>query len=91
MHAVAQAILDVALSSETRTQPALNVVHPRPVTWASVILAVNDALVKEEVVKERLPIVEFSKWFELLETKARDNLSTKHMSDIVCIGPFFSI
>ena len=86
MHAVAQALLDVALSTGTRKQPALNIVHPRPVAWTSIISAVNDALVQEDVVKERLPVVEFSKWFELLETKARETLSTKQMNDIVCIA-----
>jgi len=90
MHAVAQALLDIALSTGTRKQPALNIVHPRPVAWTSIISAVNDALVQEDVVKERLPVVEFSKWFELLETKAREILSTKQMNDIVCIAtPLF--
>ena len=84
MHAVAQTLLDVALSTETSTQPALNIVHPRPVAWDSIISAINDALVKEDVVKERLPVVEFSKWFELLEAKAREDSSTKHINDIVC-------
>lgn len=84
MHAVAQTLFDVALSAETKTQPALNIVHPRPVAWNSIISAVNDALVQEDVMKERLPVVEFSKWFELLEAKAREDSSTKHINDVVC-------
>ncbi len=52
MHAVAQALLDVTfLSTEAGEQRALNVVHPRPVSWDSIIEAVNDALVKEGVVE----------------------------------------
>ena len=90
MHAVAKILLDVALSTGTRKQPALNIVHPRPVAWASIISAINDALVQEDVVKQQLPVVEFSMWFELLETKARENLSTKQMNNIVCIStPLF--
>ena len=84
MHAVARTLLDVALSTETGTQPALNIVHPRPVAWDFIISAVNDALVKEGVVKGRLPVVEFSKWFELLETKSVEDSSAKRISDIVC-------
>ena len=83
MHAVAQTLLEVSLSTESKTQPALNIVHPRPVPWDSIISAINDALVQEGVVKERLPIVEFSKWFSLLEAKAREDSSTKHISQIV--------
>ena len=84
MHAVAHALLDVAFSSGTRTERALNIVHPRPISWASIISAVNDALVREEVVKDRLPIVEFSEWFKLLESKAREDSSPKGIRDIVC-------
>ena len=89
MHAVARTLFDVALSTETSTRPALNIVHPRPVAWDSVISAVNDALVKEDVVKGRLPVVEFSKWFERLESKALVDSSTKQLSDIVCSRSFF--
>jgi len=92
MHAVAQTLFDVALSStETSAQPALNIVHPRPVAWDSIISAVNDALVNEDVMKGRLPVVEFSKWFELLESKALEDSSTKHLSDIVCSRNLFPI
>jgi len=82
--AVAQILLDVAFSTEDRI-PALNVVHPRPVTWTSIISAINDALIQEGVLKELLAIVEFSEWFELLETRAREDSSTRNIDDIVCI------
>jgi hypothetical protein len=87
MHAVAQTLSDVALSTGTRTEAALNIVHPRPVAWDTIISGINDALAHENVVAKRLPVVEFSEWFELLETKARD---TKHINDIVRIDTFFS-
>ena len=83
--AVAQILLDVAFSTEDWTQPALNVVHPRPVPWTSIISAINDALVQEGVLKERLAMVEFSEWFELLEIRAREDSSTRKIDDIVCI------
>ena len=84
MHAVAHALLDVALSSGTKTEQALNIVHPRPISWAAIISAVNDALVREDVVKDRLPVVEFSEWFKLLESEARQDSSAKQIHDIVC-------
>jgi thioester reductase-like protein len=82
--AVAQILLDVAFSTEDRI-PALNVVHPRPVPWTSIISAINDALVQEGVLKELLAIVEFSEWFEMLEIRAREDSSTRNIDDIVCI------
>jgi len=85
MHAVAHALLDAALSNGTKTERALNIVHPRPISWASIISAVNDALVREDVVKDRLPIVEFSEWFQLLESKARQDSSAQRIRDIPAI------
>jgi hypothetical protein len=82
--AVAQILLDVAFSTEDRI-PALNVVHPRPVPWTSIISAINDALVQEGVLKELLAIVEFAEWFEMLEIRAREDSSTRNIDDIVCI------
>jgi hypothetical protein len=89
MHAVAQALFDVALS--TVTQPALNIVHPRPVAWNSIITAVNDALVQEDILKESLPVVDFSKWFDLLEAKAREDSSTQHIINVVRLVHIFVI
>ncbi|KAF8901181.1 acetyl-CoA synthetase-like protein [Gymnopilus junonius] len=73
MHSVAQTILDIALS-EKPTSPALNIVHPRPVTWNSVMGSINDALVQEGVIPNKLPIVDFTTWFSHLESHSRSSL-----------------
>ena len=84
MHTVAQTLLDITFSSTAGAQRALNVVHPRPVSWDSIIEAVNDALVKEGVVVARLEVVQFSVWFEMLEARASEGSSTDRIGDIVC-------
>ncbi|KAF9527250.1 putative aminoadipate reductase [Crepidotus variabilis] len=75
MDAVAQAILDVAFAPHIygSKYPALNIVHPRPVSWDAVIEGINDALVNERVLDKKLPIMEFQKWFSRLEGKSGMN------------------
>ena len=70
MHAVSKAILDVAFSHK---QPpiALNIVHPRPVKWSTVMRDVRDALLAAKVSSEALPLVPFGEWFEQLEGRAK--------------------
>jgi hypothetical protein len=69
MHAVSKAILDVAFSDE---QPpiALNIVHPRPVEWSTVMRNVREGLLAAQVSSETLPLVPFEEWFEQLEKRA---------------------
>ncbi|KAH9475908.1 putative NRPS-like protein biosynthetic cluster [Psilocybe cubensis] len=67
-HAVSQAILDVAWSSTS--EPALNLVHPRPTSWNAIFCLINEALVREGVIKEELPTVTYQEWLSLLEKKA---------------------
>lgn len=87
MHAVSQAILDVAWSSTAGAEswpPALNLVHPRPVSWNAIFSQVNEALVREGVVKAELPIVAFQEWFSLLEKKAASSSDSEQvLKDIV--------
>jgi hypothetical protein len=64
--AVSQAILDVAFSKEALPR-ALNLVHPRPTPWHNIITAASDNLVKNEITKDRLPLVNFEIWFSKLQ------------------------
>jgi hypothetical protein len=68
MHTISQGIIDVVLSPDATA--AYNFVHPRPVEWDGLISQVNDALLQQEVVKERLPIVKYEEWLSLLEAQA---------------------
>jgi len=66
MDAVAQTILDVASSTDP-SPPVLNVVHPHPVSWNSIMNLVNETLMQEKVVLSHLPVVDFEQWFFLLK------------------------
>jgi len=69
MHGVAQAIVDIALSTSA-SPSALNLVHPRPVPFNNLVSSINDALVKEGVIPSALPVLTFQEWFALLEGRA---------------------
>jgi hypothetical protein len=81
MHAVSKAIIDVAFT-EAQPPVVLNIVHPRPVEWSTIMRDVNDALLAANVTTNILPMVPFSQWFEELEGRAKiaDGLD---FSDIV--------
>ncbi|CAA7265482.1 unnamed protein product [Cyclocybe aegerita] len=81
--AVSQTILDAA-SSDTQSA-ALNVVHPKPVTWNDIVGAVNDVLVDEGVIPEKLPVVDMKTWFCLLEAKAHQADAKEIIYDIPAI------
>jgi hypothetical protein len=70
MHAVSKAILDVAFSDK-QLPIALNIVHPRPVEWSTVMRDVRDALLEAKVSSEALPLIPFRDWFEQLESRAK--------------------
>ena len=69
MDAVSQAILEVCQSADS--PQALNIVHPRPITWASIISSINEALVQEGVLQSSLPIVDMQTWVDQLKEQAK--------------------
>ncbi|KAG1744621.1 putative aminoadipate reductase [Suillus paluster] len=70
-HAVSNAILDVAFAEE-KPPVAVNLVHPRPITWGAVMRPIADAMARYKVTSIPLPLVPFSKWLEKLESSAKD-------------------
>ncbi|KZP21519.1 acetyl-CoA synthetase-like protein [Athelia psychrophila] len=70
MDVVAQAVLDVALS-EQPPSIALNIVHPRPSQWSTVITSVANALHRAGVADHHLPLVPFKEWFARLEQRSK--------------------
>ncbi|KZP04710.1 NAD(P)-binding protein, partial [Athelia psychrophila] len=70
MDVVAQAVLDVALS-EQPPSIALNIVHPRPSQWSTVITSVANALYRAGVADHHLPLVPFTEWFARLEQRSK--------------------
>ncbi|KAG2095134.1 putative aminoadipate reductase [Suillus discolor] len=70
-HAVSNAILDVAFAEE-EPPIAVNLVHPRPTAWKTLMQPIADALVERKVTSSPLPLVPFSEWLEKLESSAKD-------------------
>lgn len=83
MNVVSQAILDIAFAQE-RPTIALNLVHPRPVPWSSVMRGISAALVSCNVTSEILPLIPFNLWFEKLAGKVK-SATEADFSDIVSI------
>jgi hypothetical protein len=59
--AVSGAILDVALG-DGRPERALNVAHPRPIAWTTMVQAAADELFRLEITRDRLRVVPMSEW-----------------------------
>lgn len=69
MDAVAQAILDVGFAKKS-PPGALNLVHPQPIPWVSMIYSISTALAAELNV-EALPLIPFKTWVARLEEKSK--------------------
>jgi thioester reductase-like protein len=67
MDAVCNALLDVGLSPET-PPTAVNVVHPKPVSWTFVARHIRDALIQEKhLPSDALPLVPYREWVSTVE------------------------
>ena len=80
MDVVSQAILEVAHSMDSAA--ALNIVHPRPISWASIIQSINSALVQEGVIPSALSVVDMRSWASKLKAHATIS-SPAILNDIV--------
>lgn len=90
MHIAARAVIDSALGQHD-TLPALNVVHPGPIPWSSMIHSVADALVKENIVTSGpIPIAPVGEWFSTLEHRAL-NPSEDDLKNIVSASNISSL
>jgi hypothetical protein len=67
--AVCQAILDVAFAPAT-PESALNLVHPRPVSWEKIMGAMSQSL-ETLGVHDRLTLVDLQTWFAKLTEASR--------------------
>lgn len=85
MNAVASVILDVAFFSQTHL--ALNVVHPQPTEWNTLMGAINDALAREVKLESPLPLVPFNDWFDSLK-KSATTLSLEDQKQLVSTFSF---
>lgn len=83
MHAVSQTLLDIAFLVQS-PPPALNIVHPRPVSWNYIISSISQALVQEGVTPTKLPFDDFQSWFFQLESRSAD-ASEKDIQELVSL------
>ncbi|KZP33045.1 acetyl-CoA synthetase-like protein [Athelia psychrophila] len=81
--AVSQVILEVAFAAEAPSI-ALNVVHPKPVAWSTVMQPISEALHKANLTTKVLPLIPFKQWFEMLEQRER-GADEKDMSRVPAI------
>ena len=72
MDAVSNCIMELVFYDK-RLPPVLNVVHPRPTDWNTVINVIGDALVLVlgRKLDSPLALVSFQEWFGVLETHAK--------------------
>lgn len=67
MDAVAEAILDVAFAKE-HAPLTINLVHPHPVTWNSVMKAIRVSLISAKGLSSNaLRLVPFNEWYAMLK------------------------
>lgn len=64
----------------------LNVVHPRPTEWNTVIKLIGDALVLQKKLSSPLDFISFQEWFYILEAHAKAaNQENKNELRMVCL------
>ena len=70
MDAVSNCVMELIFHSK-RLPPVLNVVHPRPTEWNTVIKLIGDALVLQKRLFSPLALISFQDWFYILEAHAK--------------------
>ena len=82
MDAVAGAVLDLVVSDESAPS-VVNVVHPRPVPWSTVLKGVRGAL------RSPIPLVPYHEWLAKLEEAALQPTSAQLeavVSQLLCMA-----
>ena len=69
MDAVSNCLVELIFQNEL-LPPVLNVVHPRPTDWNTVIKLIGDALVSKKKLDSPIAYVPFQHWFSVLEAHA---------------------
>lgn len=69
--AASNAILDVAFAEE-EPPIVMNLVHPRPVAWGTLMRPVADAIFERRITSVPLPLIPFLEWFEKVESSAKN-------------------
>ena len=70
MDAVSNCIVEL-IFQDKRLPPVLNLVHPKPTDWNTVIKLIRDALVLQKKLDSPLALISFQEWFYILEAHAK--------------------
>lgn len=87
MDKVAPIVLDVMLSPSNAPPPVLNVIHPHPVTWHTLMAKLADNLPSGQADGSKLKLIPFMDWIAALESKA-STLSADEMHRFVSLFKF---
>lgn len=88
MDAVCSALLDVGFSHEP-IPIAVNIVHPNPVSWTSVIENIRRILIQEKhLPDDSLPLVPYHRWIDTVEQYAQ-NPTEMNIHNIVSLTVSF--
>ena len=87
MDAVSDCITELAFQNR-RLPSVLNIVHPRPTEWNSIIKLIGDALVLHKKLDSPLVLVSFQEWFSILEAHAQ---SSNQAEEDRIVSIFFSM
>ena len=83
MDAVSDCITDLVFQNR-RLPSVLNIVHPRPTEWNTIIKLIGDALVLQKKLDSPLGLVSFQEWFSILEAHAQSSDQADEVR-IVCV------
>ena len=83
MDAVSDCITELAFQNQ-RLPSVLNIVHPRPTEWNTIIKLIGDALVLQKKLESPLAFVSFQEWFSILEAHAQSSNQADEVK-IVCV------
>ena len=83
MDAVSDCITELVFQNE-RLPSVLNIVHPRPTEWNTIIKLIGDALFLQKKLDSPLALVSFQEWFFILEAHAQSS-NPADEARIVCV------
>jgi hypothetical protein len=88
MDAVSNCVMELIFQSK-RLPPVLNVVHPRPTDWNTVIKLIGDALVSTKKLDSPLALVSFQEWFYILEAHAKAAANQVNENELRIVRLFY--
>lgn len=79
MDAVCGALLDVGFSTKPAPM-AVNVVHPKPISWTFVLQSIQNTLIREKhLSSDALPLVPYHDWVATVEQYANNATTDSQM------------